>query len=90
MGVTVYGTVICKREWGVFAQARACLYGAELLGKPSYSPCWDKKPICLYETELPGAKCFNVTTGHRRVTRLAEISVEFAEIPPRRVTPSAM
>ena len=69
---------------------RACLYGAELLGKPSYSPCRVKKPICLYETELPGAKCLHVITGQRRVTRLAEISVEFAEISPRRVTRLAM
>ena len=33
---------------------RACLYGGELPGWPSYSLCRVEKTVCLYETELPG------------------------------------
>ena len=52
-----------------------CLYGGELPGCPSYSPCRVEKTLYLYETELPGkheAYVLKWATSTRQITKLCK------------------
>ena len=54
---------------------RGCLYGGELPGCPSYSPCRVEKTLYLYETELPGkheAYVLKWATSTRQITNLCK------------------